>query len=428
MLIGKNDEEMEWHSDPEPYKQDELRVLAGRSTYKVQGKCMIRGEERDIIASKRPLYEGDRIVGLVGSFVDITDVLRRKNGLDSAQVVYSIDKLRKFGFFDRIIDEIGLDEILDPLTGVISRCYSMKFVKSLISEQIPFTFTMIDLDNFKQVNDSFGHNAGDHVLEYVSRGLAEATEGFGLVGRYGGDELLLVDIKDISRDQKESFFKKLYTDSKAVRTTIDFDTGSSLITATAGAASYPADADNFEELFGIVDKMLYIGKGSGRDCYAIYDESVHKSMEVVQQTKKGMFREMQNISKQLMGKSGVREKLLAVTPGLIDVLQIADLYYVEANGRMRSVMEPSFDGDAEDITNIMNEDIFTDRTLERAKKDSPKFYGTLKKKGLGSALIMRYGSDGKDQGYLVCTARRSCRIWQDNECAILFYLAGLLSS
>ena len=62
-LIGKTDEDMGWHSDPEPFKQDELRVLSGRSTYKVQGKCMIRGEERDIIASKRPLYDGDRIVG-----------------------------------------------------------------------------------------------------------------------------------------------------------------------------------------------------------------------------------------------------------------------------------------------------------------------------------------------------------------------------
>ncbi len=88
ILIGKNDEDMGWHSDPEPYKQDELRVLSGMSTYKVQGKCIIRGEERDIVASKRPLYDGDKIVGLVGSFVDITDVLRRRNASEHAQVIY----------------------------------------------------------------------------------------------------------------------------------------------------------------------------------------------------------------------------------------------------------------------------------------------------------------------------------------------------
>ena len=42
VLIGKNDEEMGWHSDPEPFMQDELRVLSGKSTYKVQGKCIDR--------------------------------------------------------------------------------------------------------------------------------------------------------------------------------------------------------------------------------------------------------------------------------------------------------------------------------------------------------------------------------------------------
>ena len=62
VLIGKNDEDMGWHTDPEPFKQDELRVLSGESTYKVQGKCIIRGEERDILASKQPLYDGDEIV------------------------------------------------------------------------------------------------------------------------------------------------------------------------------------------------------------------------------------------------------------------------------------------------------------------------------------------------------------------------------
>ena len=83
VLIGKTDEDMGWHNDPEPYRQDELRVLSGKSTYKVPGKCMVQGEERDIIASKRPLYEGDEIVGLVGSFIDITDIVRRQKRLDS---------------------------------------------------------------------------------------------------------------------------------------------------------------------------------------------------------------------------------------------------------------------------------------------------------------------------------------------------------
>jgi len=103
-----------------------------------------------------------------------------------------------------------------------------------------------------------------------------------------------------------------------------------------------------------------------------------------------------------------------------------DLYYVEADGRMKSVMESSFDGDASDISDLMKEDIFTDRTLDRVEKDSPVFYRTLKEKGLESALIMRFGSSASAPCYLVCAVERAFRIWQDNECAILYYLTGLL--
>ena len=89
VLIGKTDEDMGWHSDPEPFMQDELRVLAGHSTYKVQGKFVIRGEERDIVASKRPLYDGDRIVGLVGSFIDVTDVIKQR--VNNDKVFYNME-------------------------------------------------------------------------------------------------------------------------------------------------------------------------------------------------------------------------------------------------------------------------------------------------------------------------------------------------
>ncbi|MBQ4378922.1 MAG: diguanylate cyclase, partial [Treponema sp.] len=250
VLLGKNDEEMGWHSDPEPFKQDELRVLAGKSTYKVQGKCIIRGEERDIIASKRPLYNGDEIVGLVGSFVDITDVIRRKEKNDGSQVLYTIDKLRKYSFFDKIIDEISLEEILDPLTGILNRAYSMKFVRSLIAEKKPFTFSIIDLDNFKYINDTYGHKAGDKVLASVSKSLAEFTDGFALAGRFGGDELLLIDLKNITTSEKTAFFENLYGKSNTLRKEIFFENGAAFVTGTSGCASFPKDSDNFSDLFG----------------------------------------------------------------------------------------------------------------------------------------------------------------------------------
>lgn len=427
VLIGKTDEDMGWHSDPEPFKHDELLVLSGRSTYKVQGKCFIRGEERDIIASKRPLYEGDKIVGLVGSFVDITDVLRRKNGSDSSQVVYTRERLRKFNFFDRIIDEISLDEILDPLTGVLSRAYSMKFVRALIADKTPFTFTILDLDNFKFINDSYGHSAGDTVLKTVTMELAEAADAFGLVGRFGGDELLLIDLKNTDRESKIDFFEKLYTNSSALRIKVRFDNGSSLITGTAGCATFPNDSDNFTDLFGIIDKMLYLGKSRGRNCYTIYDESEHKNVEISKIVKQGVFTAMHRLRLDTENAVGFENKMKTVMPLLADILQVRDMYYVLENGRMKAVNDTSFDEDADDISNLMPEDIFSENTLERVEKDSPVFYDTLIKKGFESAMVVRIRKSDTVYGYLICAVERSHRIWQENECAILYYLAGLLA-
>ncbi len=83
VLLGKNDEDMGWHSDPDPYKNDELRVLRGESTTRVPGMCFCKGENRHIVASKSPLYEDGKIVGLVGSFEDVTsEYMLRKDVVD----------------------------------------------------------------------------------------------------------------------------------------------------------------------------------------------------------------------------------------------------------------------------------------------------------------------------------------------------------
>ncbi|MCC6093682.1 MAG: response regulator [Eubacterium sp.] len=82
LLIGRTDEEMGWHEDPEPFRRDEERVLQGESTLLVHGKCMIRGQNRDILATKAPIYDGDTIIGLVGSFIDVTEEYRQRQEIE----------------------------------------------------------------------------------------------------------------------------------------------------------------------------------------------------------------------------------------------------------------------------------------------------------------------------------------------------------
>lgn len=92
-VIGKTDEDMGWHPDPAPFMEDELNVLRGNSTHNVHGQCIIRGEVRDIVASKTPLYDNGEIIGFVGSFMDVTDDLQR---------MHKIERLNRLN--DRLLD------------------------------------------------------------------------------------------------------------------------------------------------------------------------------------------------------------------------------------------------------------------------------------------------------------------------------------
>ncbi len=426
ILIGKNDEEMGWHNDPEPYKRDELRVLAGESTYKVPGKCIIRGEERDIIASKRPLYENGRIVGLVGSFIDVTDVIKLGNRYKDGQYVYSSDMLRKYPYFDRLIDEKSIDMITDHLTGIISREFIVDYVHSLIAGGTPFSFTILDLDNFKHINDGFGHSAGDAVLKDVSEGLAMYMEGYGVVGRFGGDELLLVNLRDTTSESSKKFFEEMYGCGSVLRKDMEFDDGSAFITGTAGCALYPGNADNYEKLFSLADKALYVGKHKGRNCFTVYDEKKHASVEVRAIAKQSIYEVMHTLIYDTAKKTTVKEKLEEVFELICESLQVNDIFYTDTAGHMHSVTNGDFDEDVSDIVNIAGDDLYKDYDPEEAAGKSPKLVAAFEKHEFRSMICARIASEKDSKCYVMCAVRRNHRIWQETEYAFIFFLSRQL--
>ena len=428
VLIGKTDEDMGWHNDPEPYKHDEERVLEGHSTYKVPGKCMIRGEERDIIASKRPIYEDGEIVGLVGSFMDVTDVARRQGMQDREQIMYTTAGLRKYSFFDRILDDTPIEEILDPLTGIISRKYAIGFARTLISTETPFTFAIIDLDNFKSINDNYGHHSGDVVLSEISRKLALYIGDHGIAGRFGGDELLIINLRDITFEEKEKFFEDMYTSSGVLRSHIEVEDHNLFMSGTVGAASYPQDAGSYEELFQKIDKTLYQGKSKGRNCYIIYEEEVHKDLDMKKLAKQGIYTNMNSLMAQLETVSGFENRLRAALSLVQEQFSISDMYYASVSGRMRSVIDRNIDDDISDIEASVSDELIKLSDLEDISLSSPKLYKTLKKRGAGSVLIVKIGLNMETDGYLICSDQRDHRLWQEDECGIIYFIAKSLAA
>ncbi len=422
VLIGKNDEDMEWHSNPVPYMQDELRVLSGETTYKVPGKCLVRGLEMDIIASKKPLYKNGEIVGLVGGFSDVTDLMRRKIDKKDSQIMYTVDQLRKYPYFDKLLDETRIEEILDSLTGIISRGYIIDFAKSLIAHNVPFTFTIVDLDNFKYFNDNCGHHAGDLVLMYVARSLAEYSYDLGVVGRFGGDELLIINLRDLTTEDKTSFFKGIYESGDVLRRNMVLDGQQLFITGTSGCASFPENADNYNDLFEKTDKTLYRGKTKGRNCYVIYDESKHADIEIKNLARKGIYSSMKLFAESTKGKEGTFDKLSAVALLLMGEYHISEVYYIDDKNELIILPDGNRLGKLACPSDIIKDELTIINGIDSFKSREPVFHEILERKQTGCMIAVKLG----EKGYLICCVKNKQRLWQQDECAILYFISTML--
>lgn len=162
----------------------------------------------------------------------------------------------------------------DEMTGLLSKSAITEYAKRLMEKTNadPFYFFLMDIDNFKAINDTYGHLKGDEVIVEIANILKECVGSKGLVGRIGGDEFLLIleeiheepELRDVLRNIRYNARDK-YADEDNNYT----------VTTSLGGALFPKDASNYEDMFKLADKMLYIAKAKGRDRYIIYTPSVH---------------------------------------------------------------------------------------------------------------------------------------------------------
>ncbi|MCI2049047.1 MAG: EAL domain-containing protein [Lachnospiraceae bacterium] len=172
-LLGRNDEEMGWHSDPGPYKKDEQEVLRdGICTRRVPGQCLTRGVFRDIEASKMPIYVGGRIVGLLGYFRDVTDEMQPK------------EDAQKPAFTDTVTGLLnihGFEEIVTSYCDAYD-LYGQDFAEYCLT-----------LDNYRELSARYGRDFSLDVLQTVALRLhSRLGTGFALA-RYVGDTFLMLN-------------------------------------------------------------------------------------------------------------------------------------------------------------------------------------------------------------------------------------------
>jgi diguanylate cyclase (GGDEF)-like protein len=155
----------------------------------------------------------------------------------------------------------------DALTGVANRAHVSERLESLLarlSDEPPgLAVHLIDVDRFKDVNDTFGHDGGDFVLKTIAERLSAATRMNDIVARLGGDEFLIIQSAAPDRRAAEDLAERLLS---LVSEPVTFRQQEIRPTITIGVALAPADGRTPDRILKSADLALYAGKRAGRNC------------------------------------------------------------------------------------------------------------------------------------------------------------------
>ncbi len=219
-------------------------------------------------------------------------VMNAEGGYDWYKLDAIITRNRS-GKVERIIgnlknseDQIAKEHVLrnkaerDLLTGLLNKITMQQSVDEAIRQRpySTFAFYIIDMDNFKAVNDNLGHATGDKVLVDVANKLTLLFNEYDYIGRLGGDEfaVMLVIPENMSNYSSRLIDLKAKGVCDNMKETYSDEDVCVTVSASVGIALYGKDGSSFEELYKHADLALYHSKNTGKDKYTFYSEELEK--------------------------------------------------------------------------------------------------------------------------------------------------------
>jgi diguanylate cyclase (GGDEF)-like protein len=167
----------------------------------------------------------------------------------------------------RLFAETQRLAVTDPLTEL----YNRRFLYELGRREFerarrydhPMSVLVIDLDLFKQINDTYGHSTGDQALRIIAEHMQLGLRSTDVLGRYGGDEFFALLVET---DLQEALAVAERLSTQVKKTCIAVEGGYLELTTSIGAATMTADTINLDELINAADEALYRAKNAGRNC------------------------------------------------------------------------------------------------------------------------------------------------------------------
>ena len=190
------------------------------------------------------------------------------------------------GFNPFLIDTKSYEEILhqsvrDVLTGLNNRAYFDQVFEQQLSLALRYntdlSLLFLDIDNFKDINDQYGHQAGDSVLQNIATIIEKEKRDSDIAIRYGGEEFVLLmphtgSINGIILAERIRL--------AVSATVITFEEYAISVTISGGLASYPADGDTSAAILAVADQALYQSKGAGKNVISLFKEDKRRYLRV----------------------------------------------------------------------------------------------------------------------------------------------------
>lgn len=165
---------------------------------------------------------------------------------------------------------------IDTLTGLKNRRAMMEILENYVIKKVPFAIAYFDLDQFKNINDKFGHYNGDLILNQAAKRILSAIKNKGFLGRIGGDEFLFLLPFAKEEEQISVIVKKVIGN---IREPFEVENNKMYLGISAGIAMYPKNTDNVTDLLKFSDMAMYSSKSKGMNGFEYFTPELHSNFD-----------------------------------------------------------------------------------------------------------------------------------------------------
>ncbi|MCH5249662.1 MAG: GGDEF domain-containing protein [Lachnospiraceae bacterium] len=296
---------------------------------------------------------------------------------------------------------------------------------------------ILDLDNFKVVNDTLGHMVGDEVLIRTAEIIKAALGDLGVLGRIGGDEMMIV----FPRVESET---ELRNTMRTIRTNIEWEYKNKYenvqVTCSMGAAVYPDNGGSYDEIFSLADKMLYIAKSKGKNRYVIYVPEIHGTIlnpeqkstgsviKKVQENKNGVMQQL--VEQFLVRHTMTYEQMISSVGNCFNLDEIVLVYGERLanssisiwnhDGYNSGVSDSAYSSpEPEFMENFDDNNMLVINAISGLESKTKVLYNKLKENGVESVLFYKFSETSKYKGYMVFSKSSRRQMWSEQDKILL---------